>query len=141
MFIRPEDGEGYYEFNFSPSGEWAAYRFSGYREGMADLPLGGGRAGPDGARSQPLTQSFDVDPTRIEEQGLTLEMLMMAVRQAGRDVGAMSVEQTGVETMIRGVGCEARSYEIALTPAPDEGGKITRIFVVARDVIRIHLPE
>jgi len=24
----------YYEFNFSPSGEWAAYRFAGYREGM-----------------------------------------------------------------------------------------------------------
>jgi Cu(I)/Ag(I) efflux system membrane protein CusA/SilA len=47
---------------------------------------------------------IDVDPTRIEEQGVTLEMLMMAVQQAGRDVGAMSVEQTGVETMIRGVG-------------------------------------
>jgi len=47
---------------------------------------------------------IDVDPTRIEEQGLTLEMLMMAVQQAGRDVGAMSVEQSGIETMIRGVG-------------------------------------
>lgn len=47
---------------------------------------------------------IDVDPTRLEEQGVTLEMLMMAVQNAGRDVGAMSVEQTGVETMIRGVG-------------------------------------
>ena len=47
---------------------------------------------------------IDVDPNRLEEQGLTLDMLMMAVRQAGRDVGAMSVEQSGVETMIRGVG-------------------------------------
>jgi Cu(I)/Ag(I) efflux system membrane protein CusA/SilA len=47
---------------------------------------------------------IDVDPTRLEEQGLTLDMLMMAVQQAGRDVGAMSVEQSGVETMIRGVG-------------------------------------
>jgi Cu(I)/Ag(I) efflux system membrane protein CusA/SilA len=47
---------------------------------------------------------IDVDPTRLEEQGITLDMLMMAVQQAGRDVGAMSVEQTGVETMIRGVG-------------------------------------
>src|SRR5688500_14542239 len=47
---------------------------------------------------------IDVDPTRLEEQGVTLEMLMMAVQDAGRDVGAMSVEQTGVETMIRGVG-------------------------------------
>jgi len=47
---------------------------------------------------------IDVDPTRIEEQGITLDQLMTAVRQAGRDVGAMSVEQSGVETMIRGVG-------------------------------------
>ncbi|MES2694982.1 MAG: efflux RND transporter permease subunit, partial [Verrucomicrobiota bacterium] len=47
---------------------------------------------------------IDVDPTRLEEQGLTLDMLMMAVQQAGRDVGAMSVETSGVETMIRGVG-------------------------------------
>lgn len=47
---------------------------------------------------------IDVDPTRIEEQGLTLDMLMMAVQKAGRDVGAMSVEQSGVETMIRGAG-------------------------------------
>ena len=47
---------------------------------------------------------IDVDPVRLEEQGITLDMLMMAVKQAGRDAGAMSVEQSGVETMIRGVG-------------------------------------
>jgi hypothetical protein len=34
-FIRPEGGEAYWEFNFSPSGEWAAYAFGGYREGAA----------------------------------------------------------------------------------------------------------
>jgi len=27
---------GYREFNLSPSGQWASYRFDGYREGMAD---------------------------------------------------------------------------------------------------------
>ena len=47
---------------------------------------------------------IDVDPTRLEEQGLTIDQLMNAVRAAGRDVGAMSVEQSGVETMIRGAG-------------------------------------
>ncbi len=26
--------EGYCEFNLSPSGQWASYRFAGYREGM-----------------------------------------------------------------------------------------------------------
>jgi Cu(I)/Ag(I) efflux system membrane protein CusA/SilA len=47
---------------------------------------------------------IDVDPTRLEEQGLSLEMVMMAIRRSGRDVGAMSVESSGLETMIRGVG-------------------------------------
>ena len=32
-------GSEYYEFNFAPSTEWAAYRFSGRREGMAPLAL------------------------------------------------------------------------------------------------------
>jgi len=36
-FVRPAQGEGYLEFNFSPSGRWAAYRFSGYRAGMAPV--------------------------------------------------------------------------------------------------------
>ncbi|MFM9081927.1 MAG: efflux RND transporter permease subunit [Opitutaceae bacterium] len=47
---------------------------------------------------------IDVDPVRLEEQGLTLDMLMMAVQRAGRDTGAMSVERAGVETMIRATG-------------------------------------
>ena len=29
-------GQGYYEFNFSPSSQWAAYRFDGHRAGMRD---------------------------------------------------------------------------------------------------------
>jgi hypothetical protein len=33
-FVRASSGAGYYEFNFAPSTQWAAYRFSGYRSGM-----------------------------------------------------------------------------------------------------------
>jgi len=33
-FVRPWDGAGYVELNFSPSTEWAAYRFRDYRDGM-----------------------------------------------------------------------------------------------------------
>jgi hypothetical protein len=33
-FVRPSAGAAYYEFNFSPSTQWAAYRFDGYRSGM-----------------------------------------------------------------------------------------------------------
>ncbi len=42
-FLRPETlsgpGEAYVEFNFAPSTQWAAYRFTGYREGMAPAPV------------------------------------------------------------------------------------------------------
>ena len=31
--------EGYLEYNLSPSGAWAAYRFDGYREGMRGLEI------------------------------------------------------------------------------------------------------
>ena len=34
-FLRTADSAAYYELNFAPSTEWAAYRFSDYREGMA----------------------------------------------------------------------------------------------------------
>ncbi|THD81260.1 MAG: DOMON-like domain-containing protein [Phenylobacterium sp.] len=36
-FVRPAEGERYYEFNLAPSGEWAAYSFDGYRDRMAPL--------------------------------------------------------------------------------------------------------
>jgi len=33
-FVRSSSGAVYYEFNFAPSTQWAAYRFNGYRSGM-----------------------------------------------------------------------------------------------------------
>jgi hypothetical protein len=33
-FVRSSSGPGYYEFNFSPSTQWAAHQFRGYRSGM-----------------------------------------------------------------------------------------------------------
>jgi hypothetical protein len=39
-FVGLPPGEGYLEYNFSPSGAWAAYRFAGYRAGMAPLEDG-----------------------------------------------------------------------------------------------------
>jgi len=33
-FLRVGPGEAYYEFNFAPSTQWAAYRFERYRTGM-----------------------------------------------------------------------------------------------------------
>lgn len=39
LFLKDAAGEGYTEFNFSPSERWAAYRFGGYRAGMADAEI------------------------------------------------------------------------------------------------------
>lgn len=42
-FVQDGDGPGYHEFNLSPSGQWAVYRFSGERQRMpgdTTLPAG-----------------------------------------------------------------------------------------------------
>lgn len=36
LFVKPDGGTAYAEFNLSPSQAWAAYDFTAYREGMAD---------------------------------------------------------------------------------------------------------
>lgn len=45
-FVRRAKSEEYWEFNFSPSREWAAYRFRAYREGMtSELAIADPRIG------------------------------------------------------------------------------------------------
>jgi hypothetical protein len=39
-FLRREGEDGYREWNFAPSGQWSAYDFTGYREGMANAEVG-----------------------------------------------------------------------------------------------------
>jgi hypothetical protein len=39
-FVAAADAPGYHEFNFSPSFEWAIYRFSAYREGISPAEIG-----------------------------------------------------------------------------------------------------
>jgi hypothetical protein len=39
-FLRPAGADSYREWNFAPSGNWAAYDFNSYREGMARAEVG-----------------------------------------------------------------------------------------------------
>jgi hypothetical protein len=39
-FLRQDGEAGYREWNFAPSGQWAAYDFTGYRAGMAKAEVG-----------------------------------------------------------------------------------------------------
>ena len=38
-FLSKPNDTRYYEYNFAPSGAWAAYEFDGYRAGIDDLAL------------------------------------------------------------------------------------------------------
>ena len=38
-FVKGEGGEAYVEFNLSPSGEWQAYGFDGYRDGVGEAEV------------------------------------------------------------------------------------------------------
>ncbi len=40
FFWQTDGGESYQEFNLAPSGQWAAYVFDSYREGMRDAEVG-----------------------------------------------------------------------------------------------------
>jgi hypothetical protein len=41
LFLRREGESGYLELNFAPSGEWAAYSFRAFREGMVQAAMPG----------------------------------------------------------------------------------------------------
>src|SRR6266481_8480100 len=75
-FVAVGDAPGYHEFNFSPSLDWAIYRFSAYREGMSPAKIGRAqeisvRRGDDGlelksaVRLGPLANLREVRNLRI----------------------------------------------------------------------------
>lgn len=41
LFVRKPNDQRYWEYNFSPSGQWAAYHFQSYREGRQEFLLAG----------------------------------------------------------------------------------------------------
>jgi hypothetical protein len=66
-FLSVPSHTGYYEFNFSPSTQWAAYRFSGYRSGMQiasyiDAPRIEVSSSPD---SYTLQAALDLDTANV----------------------------------------------------------------------------
>jgi hypothetical protein len=67
VFARRAAAEAYVEFNFSPSGDWAAYQFDGYRHGLSRPELAQPgitlhALGPGQLRIQARAQLPDVPP-------------------------------------------------------------------------------
>lgn len=74
LFLGTADSMEYWEFNFSPSGHWNAYRFTRYREGM---------------REEPAITSLSFDVRRDPEALLlTAEIGIGKIVPAGKDLAA-----------------------------------------------------
>lgn len=56
-FIRRPPSPRYYEFNFAPSTEWAAYRFRSYREGMVAVE----DFAPPKIESRPTAETYTLE--------------------------------------------------------------------------------
>lgn len=66
VFIGHGASGGYLEYNFSPSGEWAVYQFSGYRAGMQPCGL----AVAPSLRTRLEADTFELD-SRVDLRGLS----------------------------------------------------------------------
>jgi len=80
-FVAAMATTGYHEFNFSPSTEWAIYRFSAYREGMTALaPTRPPRVSMRRRRDQlTLAASIDLDSLPELRGGGALRLGLSAV--------------------------------------------------------------
>lgn len=79
-FVAGADASGYHEFNFSPSHDWAIYRFSAYREGMSRAEIG---AAPQIS-------------VRRSDRGLELESRVSMRQLAEHDVRQLRVAMAAV---------------------------------------------
>ena len=70
LFLRG-DGAAYREYNFSPSGEWAAYAFDSYREGRCEIPAQIAIATDGDAESLNLTATLVTDLADITRLALS----------------------------------------------------------------------
>ena len=76
-FLRASSGVEYYEFNFAPSTQWAAYQFTGYRSGMrvaAEI-------------SAPLIEVRSSPDRYVLQASLELKCLLSLPRKALWDLG------------------------------------------------------
>jgi hypothetical protein len=78
-FVVAQGKQGYFEFNFSPSIEWAAYRFTGYRAGMAPFELPGPPRVAVGRRPDRLTLEAELDLAALPGE---LRLALSAVIEA-----------------------------------------------------------
>jgi hypothetical protein len=83
-FFGMKDSPAYYEFNFSPSSEWAVYRFRAYRDGgpIDDDALLPNISVEQGADRLTLAATIRLDRLSLIQPGATLRIGLSAVIEA-----------------------------------------------------------
>lgn len=79
LFLAEKGSNRYWEFNLSPAGHWNVYRFTRYREGMAEETAFSTL--PFHVRAEPRAVSFSLDlaPGKIIPAGRAIEASVCAV--------------------------------------------------------------
>jgi hypothetical protein len=83
LFVRQANSDRYFEYNFSPSTEWALYRFSDYRNGMAEELISRPRITCDYSESHfALNAEFDL-PDDLREGPFSLGVAAVVEEDGG----------------------------------------------------------
>ena len=90
-FVRAASGAAYYEFNFAPSTQWAAYRFDGYRSGMRVAPRSARRRSKCDRAADCYTLQASLELGRLSD--LPREALV-AARPLGGDRGRRAARKS-----------------------------------------------
>jgi hypothetical protein len=85
VFVAGRGSSEYREFNFSPSGEWAAYAFTAYRAGMTfpELPCGPTLCWQRAADQLELSATLPAAALPAEAAGLRLALSAVIEEQSG----------------------------------------------------------
>jgi len=99
------EGAGYIELNFSPSTQWAAYSFTGYRTGMRPVELG------------------DSPRITVERQASTLRVRTLTRLPAAADVGRSQPAAAAAARMGLSAVIEALDGKVSYWAARHAAGK------------------
>lgn len=78
IFLKQKNTDSYYEYNFSPSGEWNAYSFEGERRGMKEIA----------AQEEPIIENF-LDSTKKYKVSLNIKNLDIPLEELSVSICAV----------------------------------------------------
>jgi hypothetical protein len=85
LFVRRIGERGYIEFNFSPSGQWASYRFDGYRSNMQENAISRIlQIGNDANESHFALEAFAELPAEWDSEELELGLTAVIEHISGK---------------------------------------------------------